>query len=142
MLGLRESKTKRAKEVLSDAISYADDLVHDERMRTELRSALDHGLTASQRLRDDSGIVGFRERFESDKKLRKSIRAMLDDLDRAADRARQRTSHRFRNTILVLGGAGMAIVGVVGSRRWVEAHWSVTSNGTSASEASTLPRVD
>src|SRR5215831_2162502 len=81
MLGLRESKTKKTKDMLNDVISYADDLVHDERMRADLRSALDHGLAASQRLREDSGVVGLGERLESDKKLRKSIRAMLDDLD-------------------------------------------------------------
>lgn len=141
MLGLRESKTTKAKDMLSDAISYADQLVHDERMRSDLRSALDHGLAASERLREDTGIVGFSERLGSDKKLRKSVRSMLDDLDRAAHRARHRTSHRVRNTILVLGGAGMAAVGVVRGRRWVETHWS-TANGTSPSQASTIPLVD
>ena len=124
MLGLRESKTKKAKDVLGDVVSYADDLVHDERMRSDLRSALDHGLAASQRLSEDAGIAGFSERLERDKKLRASIRAMFDDLDHAAERARRRTSHRVRNTILVVGGAGMAVVGVVRSRRWIEAHWS------------------
>jgi hypothetical protein len=140
MLGLRESK-KKAKDMLSDAISYADELVHDERMRSDLCSALDHGLAASERLREDSGIVGFSERLESDTKLRKSIRSMLEDLDSAAHRARHRTSHRARNTILVLGGAGMAVVSVVRGRRWIEAHWSMGSNGTSPSQASTVPLV-
>jgi hypothetical protein len=138
MLELRKKKTKKAKDMLSDAISYADGVVRDERMRSDLRSALDHGLAASQRLRSESGIAGITERLESDKKLRKNIRSMLDDLDRAADRARNRTSHRVRNTILVVGGAGMAVAGVVRGRRWVEAHWSESSNGSAA----TVPPLD
>jgi hypothetical protein len=140
MLGLRENKTKKARQMLGEAISYADDLVRDERMRSDLRSALDHGLAASQRLRSDTGLVGLTTRLESDKKLQKNIRSMLDDLDRAADRAKRRTSHRVRNTILVLGGAGMAAVGVLSGRRWVAEHWPTTAK--SGSTAAGVPLVD
>lgn len=128
MLGLRESRTKKAKDMLSDALTYADDLVRDERMRSDLRSALDHGLAASRRLRTDTGLAGLTERLESDKTLKKNVRSMLDDLDRAAGRARRRTSHRMRNSILVLAGAAMAVVGILRGRRWVEGHSSTTSN--------------
>ena len=142
MLGLRESKTKKTKDMLNDVISYADDLVHDERMRADLRSALDHGLAASQRLREDAGVVGLGERIESDKKLRKSIRAMLDDLDSAADRARRRTSHRLRNTMLVLTGAGVAMMGIVRGRRWVSAHWSTSEVHASSPPTGSMPLSD
>lgn len=143
MLGLRERKTRKTREMMSDVISYADEVVRDERMRSDLRSALDHGLAASRRLADGSGMAGLGERLDSDKKLRKDVRAMLDDLERAADRARRRTSHRARNTILVVGAAGMAVAGVVGGRRWVEAHWSTTSNGSNApQDVPAAPLVD
>jgi len=136
MLGLRESKTTKAREALSDAISYADDLVHDERLRSDLQSALGHGLAAGRRLREDSGVAGLAERIESDRKLRKNVRGMLDDLDRAAGRARRRTSHRLRNTLLVLGGGGFVLALVPRARRWIEAHWSSPDAGK------TLPLAD
>ena len=136
MLGLRETKKTKAKEVLGDAIAYADDLVHDEKLRSNLQSALGHGLAASRRLHEDSGVAGLAERIESDRKLRKSVRAMLDDLDHAAERARRRTSHRLRNTLLVLGGGGMILAVVPRARRWIEAHWSSPDSGKP------LPLVD
>ena len=58
-------------------------------------------------------------RLANDKKLRKHVRALLDDLESAGDRVRRKRSHRVRNAFLVAAGTGAAVVAVPNARRWV-----------------------
>jgi len=112
------SRTDKAKEALSHAVSYADEFVHDDRLRADLRSALEHAAVAARQLRDNSGVSGFSSRLAEDKDLRRSVRSMLDDLDRAAEQARRKSSHRARNGILVLAGGGVLLASFPAGRRW------------------------
>ena len=54
---------------------------------------------------------GIYSRLAADKKLRKNLRAMLDDLDTASNRVR-RKSHRLRNFVLMLAGIAAGAVAV------------------------------
>jgi hypothetical protein len=57
----------------------------------------------------------------ADKKLRKNVRALLDDLDSAGDRLRRKRSHRARNAVLIVAGTGAAITVIPHVRRWIAA---------------------
>jgi hypothetical protein len=107
MLGIKqERKIDKVKAAVRDAFSYADEIARDQRLRMDLRDAMEHGADASQRIRKDVAAGSIATRLANDRKLRKKVRAMLDDLDSASDRVRRKKSHRLRNGLLVLAGAG------------------------------------
>ena len=93
-------KTRRA---LQDVVRYAQRAAGDERLRADVSAALAHGSKATDQLKKDIQAGGIYSRLAADKKLRKNLRAMLDDLDAASNRVR-RKSHRLRNVVLMLAG--------------------------------------
>jgi hypothetical protein len=101
----KESQVDKTKNTVRDFVKYAQEIARDERLRADMRAALDHGSTASQRFKKDVQAGGTYAKLAADKKLRKNLRAMLDDLDHAAQRVRPERTHRIRNALLVLGGA-------------------------------------
>ena len=101
----KESQMDKAKSTMGDLVKYAQEVARDERLRADMRAALEHGSTASQRFKKDVQAGGIYARLASDRKLRKNLRAMLDDLDDAAQRMRPKRTHRVRNALLVIGGA-------------------------------------
>jgi hypothetical protein len=115
----RQSRIEKAKDVLRETIRYADELVRDQKLRSDVRAAVEHGTRAGERVRDDIDSGGIAARLAADKKLRTELRAALDDLDRAADRVRRKRSHKVRNALLVVVGAGAAVAVVPSARRWV-----------------------
>jgi hypothetical protein len=125
MLGLtRETQMDKARKTLRNVVSYVEDVTGDERLRADVRDAAIHGAKASERVRKDLDGDGITSRLADDKKLRKNLRAMLDDLDSAADRVRGKKRHRTRN-ILVLFGAIAAAFLV--ARLWLSGRLSDTS---------------
>ena len=116
----RQSRMEKARDALREAVDYADDLVQDKRLRSHVRSAVDHGASATKRLRHDGH---FSSRLAGDKKLRKHLQALLDDIERVGDRVRRKRSHRVRNALLIVAGSG-AVVAAVPARRWVVDHRS------------------
>jgi hypothetical protein len=54
-----------------------------------------------------------------DKKLRKDLRALLDDLDNASARLRRKKRHRARNVLLIVSSAAAALAVVPNVRRWL-----------------------
>jgi len=125
MLGLtRETQMDKARKTLRNVVSYVEDVTGDERLRADVRDAAVHGAKASERVRKDLDGDGITSRLADDKKLRKNVRAMLDDLDSAADRVRGKKRHRTRN-ILVLFGAIAAAFLV--ARLWLSGRLSDTS---------------
>ena len=125
MLGLtRETQVDKARRTLRNVVSYVEDVTGDERLRADVRDAAVHGAKASERVRKDLDGDGITSRLADDKKLRKNLRAMLDDLDSAADRVRGKKRHRTRN-ILVLFGAIAAAFLV--ARLWLSGRLSDTS---------------
>jgi hypothetical protein len=131
MLGLRKSRTEKTTEALKEVVSYANELLRDDQLRSDLQSAVGHGAAATERVRKDTGVSRMTARLGTDKKLRKHLRAMLDDLDRAGDRARHRQRHRVRKALLLIGGGGVAMAAIPGTRRWLTEHLHVSENGSS-----------
>jgi hypothetical protein len=126
MLGMaRRSRTEKVKNALGEAISYTDELIRDERLRAHVRAAVGHGAQATGRVRGDFEAGNVASRLAADKKLRKNIRALLDDLDSAGDRLRRKRRHRARNAVLIVAGTGAAIAVIPNVRRWIAA----SSNG-------------
>lgn len=120
MLSLRrESRVDMAKETLRDVISYADEVIRDERLRSDIRAAVGHGAKASERVKNDIESDGITTRLATDRKLRKHVRALLDDLDSASDRMRRKQGHRTRNVLLIGASAIAAIAAIVNVRRWL-----------------------
>lgn len=115
----KESRMDKARSTIRDVASYAREVVRDERLRADLRAAMEHGAKASDRVKRDIDAGGMTTRLAADKKLRKNLRAMLDDLDGAGDRMRRKKSHRARNVLLTLAGGVAALVAVPKVRPWL-----------------------
>ena len=116
----RSSQMDKAKKTVSDVARYVQDVAKDERLRADLSSAIGHGSKATDRLKKDVEAGGaIYARLAADTKLRKSLRAMLDDLDTASKRVQRKSSHRLRKIMLVLGGALTAAVAVPKLRSWI-----------------------
>ena len=112
----RDRVTKKVR----DAFTYMDELARDERLRSDVSSAVGHGVAAADRARKGSGLSGVGDRLMSDAKLRKNLRALLHDVESAAGRMRHRRVRRIRNKVMLFGVAGGTAV-LVGSRlpRWM-----------------------
>jgi hypothetical protein len=118
MFGLRRSRTERVRAALKEALSYTDELLRDERLRADVRSAVGHGVVATDRAREASGLSGLTARLAADKELRRNLRSLLDDVDSVGERVRRKTSHRLRNALIVIGGSGAILAAVPSARRW------------------------
>ena len=113
MLGLtRDTQMDKAKRTLRDVVSYVEEVAADERLRADVRAAARHGVEASERVKKDLEADRTTSRLVDDRKLRRNLRAMLDDLDSASDRMRGKKRHRTRNILVVVGAAAAAIVAV------------------------------
>jgi hypothetical protein len=115
----RDSQMNKAKRTVRDVASYAQEVIQDERLRADMRSALGHGASATDRVRKGIETGGISTQLVSDKKLRKNRRAMLDDLDDAGDRMRRKKRHRVRNALLMLAGGVAAVVALPRIRPWL-----------------------
>ena len=120
MLNLaRRSQTDKVKEILREVVSYADQVVRDERLRADIHAAVGHGSKASDRVKRDIDAGGITTRLATDKELRKNLRALLDDLDSASERMRRKKGHRLRNALLIVASAGAVLAAVPNARRWL-----------------------
>jgi hypothetical protein len=121
MLSLtRETQMDKARRTLRDAVSQAEEIVRDERLRADIRAAAGHGAKASERVKkslDDGGSIA--TRLASDKKMRRNLRAMLDDLEDASDRVRGKKRHRVRNALLAIVATVAALAIVSKVRTWL-----------------------
>ena len=125
MLGItKESRTEKAKKTTQDVVSYLQEIVRDERLRTDMRAAVDHGAEASNRVRKAIEVDGMTTRLASDRKLRKNLRAMLDDLGNAGGRMRRKKTHRVRNALVMLAGGVAALLALPKIRPWLTARRS------------------
>jgi uncharacterized membrane protein len=123
--------TKRRMKKVRQALAYADELLHDAEFRDDVRSAAAHGSKTAKRVRKGSGLTGVGDRLANDERLRKNLRALLHDLDRASERARRKSTHRLRNTAILLGSAAGAVAAAPRVRRWATApHFDATLEQT------------
>jgi hypothetical protein len=112
----RQSQLDKTKASLRDVLSYADSVVRNEALRADLLAAAGHGAEMGNRVRKDVDAAGIKKRLARDRKLRKEVRAALDDLDSAGDRLHRRRSHRLRNVIVILAGV-TAVAAIVPTAR-------------------------
>lgn len=115
----KENRTEKAKKKTEDVVSYLRAIASDERLRADMRAAIDHGAAASDRVQKAIATDGIAPRLAADTKLRKNLRAMLDDLDDARGRMGRKKTHRVRNVVIVLAGAVAALVAAPKVRRWL-----------------------
>jgi hypothetical protein len=143
MLSLtRESRMDKAKEALREVISYADEVVRDERLRADIRAAVGHGADASDRVKRAIATGGITTRLAGDKKLRKDLRALLDDLDNASARLRRKKRHRARNVLLIVTSAGAALAVVPNVRRRLFSDASGPASGSVRGDVNTFTRTE
>ena len=116
----RETQMQRARRTIRDVVEYAQDAARDERLRADMRAALEHGSKVSEQLKNDLQAGDIYARLAEDKKLRKNLRAMLEDLDDAKGRIRQGRTHRLRNALLVIAGAVGAALAFPRVRPWID----------------------
>ena len=115
----RDTQMDKAKRTMRDVVEYAQKVARDERLRADVGAALAHGSRASEQLKKDIQEGGTYSRLAADKKLRKNLRAMLDDLDAASNRVRRKRSHRIRNVLLMLAGVVAAALAFPKIRPWL-----------------------
>jgi hypothetical protein len=115
----KDSQLDKARQTMREVAKYAQEVARDEQLRADVSSALSHGSKAGDRLKKDVEAGGIYSRLAADRKLRRNLRAMLDDLDSASDRVRRKKSHRFRNFVLMLLGAIGAAAAFVKIRSWI-----------------------
>jgi hypothetical protein len=135
MFGFRKTRTENVTDALKTALSYTDELIRDTRLRSDIRSAVRHGAIAAHRMREDTSFPRLTSRLAADRELRKNLRSLLDDVDSAGGRVRHRTSHRFRNALLMVGVTGAIFAVVPNTRRWaMERLPAMSPNGDDAFE--------
>ena len=88
MLGLG----KRQMEMVKAVVKNTDDLLRDERLRSDIRSTVGHGAVAAHRVRKVSGPSGIAQQLAAEHELRENLRALLDDVDHVGGRVRRRTT--------------------------------------------------
>ncbi len=120
MLSLtKDSQIDKVKKTFSELLSYLDEVIRDERLRADIRAAAGHGAKASDRVKKDLAGGSMAASLAADNKLRKNIRAMLDDLDSAGDRMRRKRTHRARNLVLMVVGGVAALSAIPRVRIWL-----------------------
>ena len=126
---------KRERKKLKEAVGYLDELIRDEQLRSDVRAAVRHGRVAADRVRKGSGLTGVGDRLVTDAKLRKNVRALFEDLDSAGEHVRRKSSHKVRNTFVILGLGGAAVVVAPRARRWASKLFSDSSTASSTAGA-------
>ena len=133
----KDSQMDKAKRTMQDVVRYAQEVAGDERLRADVSAALAHGSKATDQLKKDiQAGGGIYSRLAADKKLRKNLRAMLDDLDTASNRVR-RKSHRLRNFVLMLAGVAAGAVAVPKIRARLTERTEDFGTGTTESDPMT-----
>jgi hypothetical protein len=115
----KDTQLDKARQTMRDVVKYAQEVARDERLRADVSAALAHGSKAGDQVKKDIQAGGIYSRLAEDRKLRRNLRAMLDDLDSASDRVRRKKSHRLRNFVLMLAGAIGAAAAFVKIRSWI-----------------------
>jgi uncharacterized membrane protein len=144
MFGRKKGVSEAAGDALESVSPYADQLTHDEKFRQMLFTALAAGVAARRRAKRQAGLVGLAGRLGSDPVLRAQIGETLVQLQKAGGRVKKRRSHKTRNVLLFLTGAGAVVAAAPGLRRSVttklrSSEW--TRNNTWTAHGLTTPRT-
>jgi uncharacterized membrane protein len=115
-----QSRTKAVKQNAAAAADLAAQLAADKKFRKQLIAATEHGVRAKQRAWKQVGLITLAARLAADQQLRRELAQMLRGYQAAWQRVERKRTHRLRNTLLVLAGAGGAAAAVIPqSRNWL-----------------------
>ena len=112
----RKNVATVASDVLDGVSPYVDRLAHDEKLRRRLAAALTAGAAARTRAKKHTGLTGLATWLTTDPVLRKQLGEVSSQLQKASNRLKKHKSHKLRNTVLLLAGAG-AVVAALPSLR-------------------------
>jgi len=112
----RKNVATVASDVLDGVSPYVDRLAHDEKLRRRLAAVLTAGAAARTRAKKHTGLTGLATRLTTDPVLRTQLGEVSSQLQKASNRLKKHKSHKLRNTVLLLAGAG-AVVAAIPSLR-------------------------
>jgi uncharacterized membrane protein len=124
----RQSKTTVLKDKAASGKDLAVALAQDKKFRKQLLSAIGHGAIARRRAASRIGFVAAVSRLSADQMLRRELRQMTENLQRAVMRAEKKRSHGLRNSLILVGAGGVVAVALPPSRRWLS---SLVGRGSS-----------
>lgn len=119
MFGRNKGISGLASDALESVSPYTDRLAHDEKLRERLVAALTAGAAASRRAQRQTGAIGLARRLATDPVLRGQLAEAVHQLQKAQGRVRKSRSHKLRNTMLFVTGAGMVVAAVPSLREFV-----------------------
>jgi uncharacterized membrane protein len=111
------TKTQILKANATSATELATALARDKKFRKQLLSAAGHGVIARKRAARRLGFLAAVNRLAADPKLKRELRQMSKNLDTAWSRVQRKRSHKLRNTLLIVGGAGTVVAAAIPLRR-------------------------
>jgi len=116
------TKTQILKDNAASATELATALAKDRKFRRQLLSAAGHGVIARRRAARRLGFLAAVSRLTGDPKLKRELQRMTKNLEKAWSRVEKKRSHKLRNSLLVVAGAGgVAAVAVPLRRRFAAA---------------------
>jgi uncharacterized membrane protein len=102
----RRSKTAELREGVASTADLAAALARDKQFREQVVAAFAHAAAARDRAASRVGLRAAAGRLATDEALRQELSEMIDNLRAAWARLEKKQSHRLRNRLLVLLGAG------------------------------------
>ena len=108
----RNGKGQAVMDAAEELSSYGGEVLEDKKARRRLAAAVTAGLAARQRAKRQTGVSGLLRRLADDRVFRAEAMAMVAALQQLRQRVDRRRSHKLRNALLFLGGAGAATAAV------------------------------
>jgi hypothetical protein len=115
----RKNVATAAGDAVDGVSPYVDQLAHDEKLRQRLAAAITAGAAARARAKKQTGLVGLATRLATDPVLRAQLAEVSSQLQKANGRLKKHRSHKLRNTVLLLAGAGAVIAAIPSLREAV-----------------------
>jgi len=118
------AKTKdKMSGAVSDARPYIERALKDDEVRDNVRSAVAAARAVYDELVGGRGVTQLAGRVATDKDIQDNLKSALDDLRTAADRVQGKSSHKSRNTVLLVAGIALGALfnPMTGpaTRRWI-----------------------
>jgi len=103
------NRSTAVKENAAAVTELAAQLAADTKFPKQLLAAAGYGVRARRRAEGQLGFTPAVKRLASDEPLRRELRRMIGQLQAARGRLERKRSHRLRNSLLVVGGSGVAL---------------------------------
>ena len=115
-------RSSEVKENVMSAGELSAALARDAKFRKQLLAAVGHADSARQRAASRIGLIATAKELADDEQFRDDLGAAVEHLRQAWSRVEKERSHRQRNTLLLVAGAGAATAAALPrSRRWLMA---------------------